>query len=252
MQQQLDEQNIPFEFIKAVDGSTLTDEYLAKVCDFEELAKQPHLMHRGAQGCLLSHYSIYQKIIAEDLPYALVLEDDVEIQPNFKAILAALEGRLKANEAVLLFTQNNFMPTVFSKQNLEKLSGPYELSYPMEPWALGSAAGYVISREAAQSLLDFVLPMRYAADAWGAYYYKKAIHNVRCVTPFPVKPAGFKSNIDYVPNTGILGKILEFVNDNEIFPFNKLLLYRRKRLLRKATQYSFAAEPSPVAAVPAA
>lgn len=246
MQQQLDEQGIDFEFVKAVDGTTLTDDYLAQICDFEELTtKRPHLLRKGVYGCLLSHYSVYQRIVAEELPYALVMEDDIEIAAGLKDVIDALECVLKKNEVVLLFSQNNYMPTVLSEQNSDVLLEKYRLSYPVQPWALGSAAGYVITKEAALGLIDLVLPIRYAADGWSAFYYDKAIHNLRCVTPFPVKPAGFKSDIDYVSNATITSKVLAFINTYHVFPFKQILDRRRKLALEKTSQYSFSPEPSP-------
>lgn len=247
MQQQLQDQEIDFEFIKAVDGATLTDEYLAPISNFEELEKRPHIMRKGMYGCILSHYGIYQRIVAEDLPYALILEDDIEIQPGFKAVLKDLESRITPNEAILLFSQNNFMPTVFSKQETEKLAGNHVLAYPMEPWALGSTAGYIISKAAAQGMIEYMLPLHIGPDAWIAFYRDKAIGSLRCVTPFLVKPAGFTSDIDYVNTNNALGKAVAFVKKHRIFPFKQLLDYRRKRALDKSIQYSFSSEPSPVA-----
>jgi glycosyl transferase family 25 len=247
IQKQLDEQGIDFEFIKAVDGALLTDEYLAKVCNFEELAKRPHIQHKGMYGCILSHYYIYEKIVANKLPYALILEDDVVIQAGIKAVLAELETKIQANEAILLFTQNNFMPTVLSEQNSETLPGKHRLSYPMEPWALGSTAGYIISQAAAKGMLNYMLPIHVGPDAWITFYRDKAISSLRCVTPFLVKPAGFTSDIDYVTKSGLMGKALAFVKEHRIFPFKQLLDFRRKRALEKSMQYSFTAEPSPVA-----
>ena len=239
IQQQLDAQNIPFEFIKAVDGSTLTDEYLAQVCDFQELAKRPHLQHKGMYGCILSHYNIYQRMVADNIPYALILEDDVIIQPGLKAMVDTLEKKVQANEAILLFSQNSYMPTVLSRQHAEALPGNHQLSYPMEPWAFGSTAGYIISLEAARGMVDLVLPIRYGPDTWGYFYDEKAIRSVRCVTPFVVKPAGFKSDIDYIENSSLLGKALNFINEKRIFPFKQLLDYRRKHTLGQATEYTF-------------
>lgn len=247
MKQQLDKQGIEFEFIKAVDGATLTDEYLAEVCNFEELEKRPHIMRKGMYGCILSHYEIYQRIVAENLPYALVLEDDIVVQPKFKDTLNDLESKVQLNEAILLFSQNNFMPTVFSKQHAEKLVNNHLLAYPMEPWALGSTAGYIISKAAAQGMLEYMLPLHIGPDAWIAFYRDKAIGCLRCVTPFLVKPAGFTSDIDYIISDNLLGRALTFVKKYRIFPFKQLLDYRRKRALDKSAQFSFTSDASPVA-----
>ena len=39
----------------------------------------------GEVGCFLSHYFIWLKVIAEELGTVLVLEDDIDFQPNFKS-----------------------------------------------------------------------------------------------------------------------------------------------------------------------
>lgn len=247
MERQLTTLAIEFEIVKAVDGSTLADDYLEKICDFEELAsKRPHLLRKGVYGCLLSHYSVYKRIVENNLPYALVMEDDVEICNSLKDVLDALESTIQKNEVILLFSQNNYMPTILSEQDTNTLFGKYLVSYPIHPWALGSAAGYVISYEAAQNLLNSMLPIRYAADGWSSYYYDKHIHSLRCVTPFPVRPAGFKSDIDYVDSTTFSSRLLTLINKYRLFPFKQLLDRRRKIALVKTAQYSFTAEQSPM------
>jgi glycosyl transferase family 25 len=247
IKKQLDEAGVEFEFIKAVDGSSLTDEYLQKALNFEEIAKRPYLMRKGAYGCALSHYAIYLKMIAENIPHAVILEDDVLINKEFKNIISGLTDRLLPNEVILLFTQNNFMPIVFSSLDTEPIYNKYKSVYPIEPWALGSAAGYIITNEAARGLAHYVFPVREPADAWIAFYKDKAIKNLRCVVPFPVRPAGFESNIDYLSNQSLLGKLFTFSKKYNVFPIKQLLDYRRQRMLVKSSAYSFTSERSPLA-----
>lgn len=242
MTQQLAAQGIEFEIIKATDGAELTDSYLTQICDFEQLAKSPHLLRKGVYGCLLSHYSICQRLLTDDIPYALILEDDVVLQPNLKKLLADIEKNVKQGEVILLFSQNNYMLTLFSQQQSITLADGHQLVYPIEPWALGSAAAYVITQEAARGLVNFLLPIRHAADTWGAFYDSAAIADVRCIVPFPIKPAGFKSDIDYIPASSLSGRILGLINKYRIFPFAALLDYRRRWLLNKATDYQLVNE----------
>ena len=246
MKQQLDAQQLDYEFIKAVDGAVLTEEYLAQVCNFEELGKYPHQLRRGVYGCQLSHYNVYQKIVADDLPYALIMEDDVTVDPSFSVVLAELALQIKPKEIILLFSQNNYMPTVLSTVNAVILPENHLLTYPITVWAFGSAAGYIIGRDAAQSMADSVLPMCFAADAWPHFYHKDAISSLRLVTPFLVKPAGFKSDIDYVNGSSLLGKALAFIDKHEIPPFKQILTYRRRKALNKTIGYSFTDDPSPI------
>lgn len=175
------------------------------------------------------------------------MEDDVIIQPGLKAILAEVEQKIRAYEAILLFSQNNFMPTVFSEQDVEKLSSPYQISYPMVPWSFGSTAAYIISREAAQGMMNWVLPLRDAPDTWNSFYRDKAIHSLRCVTPFLMKPAGFTSDIDYITNNSIMGRTLIFTKKHKIPILNSLLYYRRRIVSEKSIQYSFLPQRSPIA-----
>ena len=247
IQKQLDTQGVDFEFIKAVDGATLTDEYLKTALNFEEIAKRPYLKRKGAYGCALSHYAIYSKIVAENIPYAIILEDDVILENGFKSIIDKISSKLLYNEVILLFAQNNFMPIVFSDQDIEQLTNKQNIAYPMEPWALGSAAGYIVTYEAAKGLMQYVFPVREPADAWIAFYRDKAIKNLRCVTPFALKPAGFDSNIDYVSSGSLVGKISSFIKKYNIFPLKQLLDYRRQRMLVNSSAYTFSSERSPVA-----
>ena len=247
MQKQLQELDLDFNFLEAVDGATLTDDYLAQICDFTELAKKPYHMHKGVYGCLLSHYNAYERIIAENLPYALVLEDDIIINSDLKSLLPDLAATIKPDEVILLFSQNGYMPTELSKQHSKSLlRGSYQLSYPLDPHAFGSAAGCVVSNGAARRMLDFLLPIRYTADAWGEFYDNKAVLSLRCVTPFPIEPAGLKSDIDYVSAAILLGTITKIVDRYNIFPFKQILKYRRRKLLKATVQYSFSTKPSPV------
>ena len=38
----------------------------------------------GVLGCALSHIALWKKIIEDDIPSAIILEDDVELVPNFR------------------------------------------------------------------------------------------------------------------------------------------------------------------------
>lgn len=240
MHKQLINQNLDFEFVQAVDGAALTDDYLSRICDYKEMAaKRPWLLKRGVYGCLLSHLSIYKDIIANNIPFALVLEDDVEISDKLKSKLDKIGNSIREGEVILLFLQNNHTNIVFSEQHAISLGDAYQLVYPMSAVMLGSAAGYVVTKQAAQCLVDMAFPIRYAADDWGAFYEEKAVATVRCVTPFLVKPAGLKSNIDYIKNSGVLGKIMNFVDKKNMFPFKQFLKWRRKLAVDKTSAYSF-------------
>lgn len=44
--------------------------------------------HPGKQGCFLSHVQVWDKIISEEIPHAVVFEDDVLFHPRWKELSA--------------------------------------------------------------------------------------------------------------------------------------------------------------------
>jgi glycosyl transferase family 25 len=66
-----------FERISAVDGSQLEHHELTQFYDVALNRQQYHsLLTLGEIGCYLSHRKVWQKIVDEQLDFALVLEDD--------------------------------------------------------------------------------------------------------------------------------------------------------------------------------
>jgi glycosyl transferase family 25 len=66
-----------FERISAVDGSQLEHNELTQFYDVDLNRQQYHsLLTLGEIGCYLSHRKVWQKIVDEQLDFALVLEDD--------------------------------------------------------------------------------------------------------------------------------------------------------------------------------
>lgn len=86
---QLDNQNIDFERFVAVDGSkmTLETQTLVDVKRFIiEQKKEPVI---GEVGCAMSHRAIWQKMVDENLEYALILEDDITLSSDLSKLLKA-------------------------------------------------------------------------------------------------------------------------------------------------------------------
>lgn len=103
MSSQLNKINIPFERVAAVYGKTYSvddREYNRE----KALAATGHALLPGEIGCALSHVSIYKMIVEKKLPYALVLEDDVELPMNFKEVIEKMvQQQAKIGFEYLLF-----------------------------------------------------------------------------------------------------------------------------------------------------
>lgn len=85
MSNQLKVLDISFEIQEGVDGKTydfsnLYDEALS-------IKKNGTPLSSVEKGCAMSHRSVLEKALKEDLDYVLVLEDDIELPSDFKKII---------------------------------------------------------------------------------------------------------------------------------------------------------------------
>lgn len=107
MSDQLRKLGIDFTVQEGVDGETYNfgnefDQELSKTKNYGRI------MTKGEIGCALSHKRVLEKILAEDLDYALVLEDDVELSPNFKKIIDEEISERDANVTTWEYVSFNY------------------------------------------------------------------------------------------------------------------------------------------------
>lgn len=244
MQQQFDKLAIPFEFIKAIDAAQLSDETVKEMQDPAHATFLQTVMRKGSYACLLSHHSIFKKMVDEQIPYAAIFEDDAELSADFKTVLAGVEPHLHRAEIILFYSHNNYQKTEFSKLDTESV-GRRQLVYTMNVWSHSTAAGYVVTLEAAKRLLAINANVQVPFDAWGSYYDKGYINSIRCIIPFPVTPGKFESEINYVDENTLMGKIRLFLHKYKIFPITQLLEYRRSRYIKQFSDYALTDKASP-------
>jgi len=106
MSKQLTDLDMDFTVQEGIDGMThnfndIYDEQLSKRLNDSPLVPVE-------KGCALSHRLILEKIVEEKLDYALILEDDVGLPPDFKKILDhELEKRTR-NETTWEYLSFNY------------------------------------------------------------------------------------------------------------------------------------------------
>ncbi|KDN12387.1 MULTISPECIES: glycosyltransferase family 25 protein [Snodgrassella] len=88
VKQQLENLGIDFERVSAVDGSCLTDEQRAVFNQQRFALECKRKVVDGEIGCALSHQAVWQRMVAENISYALILEDDVQLKPELASLLA--------------------------------------------------------------------------------------------------------------------------------------------------------------------
>lgn len=84
---QLNAAGVPFVRVAAVDGGVVDRSALATSGDATGWCTR--FCTDGMLGCALSHIGVWKRVRDDDLPCALVLEDDVELVPGFASKLRA-------------------------------------------------------------------------------------------------------------------------------------------------------------------
>lgn len=87
MIKQLDGLGLTYERISAVYGKDLTDEQKSFVNYHDFLLRMKRPMQDGEIGCAMSHRLIWQKMLDDNIEYALILEDDVVIDEDVLSVI---------------------------------------------------------------------------------------------------------------------------------------------------------------------
>lgn len=148
--------DLSYEVISAIDGRKTPQTLLNAIVESYENSA----LTKGEIGCALSHLSVYATMDAENIPQALILEDDAVLSSSIKDYLAGAKEILskKTPEMVLLTGNCSY------NRSLKKTDS---FSHPFHRVICGSGGhGYVINLAAARRLLLANMPVRLEADRW--------------------------------------------------------------------------------------
>ena len=173
MIRRLDSANVAYEIVDAVDGANLDLSQLGERLDRKgQMRHLGRLMNRGEIGCYLSHYNLWRRMIDEQIPAAVILEDDATLQDDFARAVAAVVACDYEWDVVLFHA-----PLRSTRRLVCNLGGDFQLMdykrhYPR-------TTGYLINLSGAKKLADYCHRMRLPIDvAWGlphrwkgAFYY---------------------------------------------------------------------------------
>ncbi|MFJ5409258.1 glycosyltransferase family 25 protein [Pectobacterium punjabense] len=149
-----------YEIISAVDGRKIND---------NELKSKVHpislnYLSKGEIGCALSHQKVYKKIIDDDIEYALILEDDVDLSQDINSFLKDFMSVKNKNKGDIFL----LYPSGLSFYNRKiEVSNNY---FFYEAYNSSCAHGYIISNKAAKKLMRINTPIILVADAWLWFY----------------------------------------------------------------------------------
>ena len=203
MKKQLDRLGIAYEFVDAVDGKALTDQEI-KMHGLETFPPWPSFnarqLSRSEIGCLLSHLAIYKRMIAENIEWACIFEDDAVLGENLETLLKGMADHLAryGHELLLLghhgwyhdFSRGaEYFPKRRTDFSCYRVVKAVELPY-------GTYA-YTIKQSAARKLLEEAYPLRMPMDHLTGYAVaigvRMCILTPPCVT---CDPHLFPSTID--------------------------------------------------------
>ncbi|HUC24744.1 MAG TPA: glycosyltransferase family 25 protein [Streptosporangiaceae bacterium] len=240
MTAELQKVGVPYEFVDGVDGQDLD---LADPQVVHPSVLKPGWPSPGTAGCAFGHLRAYEKILADDLDWALVLEDDV-ILPNDLADLAeTVAGRMSGAEVALLHCLSPNLCKM-NRRGLVQLPSSRQLVLPVNVNEPGSAAAYIITRDACKRMAECIVPFRAHADDWGHFFNQGALDRVRCVLPFPVvSEPSFGSTIGYSKPSGAKLRVRDVAMKYEIGFIKRIIAYRRTRIFRKLTRFELVDEP---------
>ena len=177
MRAQLEACGLPYRFFDAVRidlGRGWPDSYARG----QRLRHSGVDMRAGEMGCYLSHREIWKAFLAGDDELCLVLEDDVEIGPDFAAVVDALCADTSDWEFVRL--TGVFRRTAYP---LRRLAGEHFLvEYLEQP---NGTQGYLLNRRAARRLVDYTAGMAHAIDMAIDREWEHGV-NVMGVAPGPI------------------------------------------------------------------
>jgi glycosyl transferase family 25 len=176
---QLKAAGIDGEIVEAISGTVLSPEQIASVYDAAAAkATCGRELARGEIGCALSHQSIYRRVLAQDLPWAVIIEDDTLLGRDFPPVLSAVVGSLDAH-----------VPTVYLFSHVERYTnwGRQRLT-PGRRWLVTPVRAYgghcyLVTTAAARALLESNQPIHFPVDYWMTYRKLGAV-KLRAVVPY--------------------------------------------------------------------
>lgn len=146
---------LDFELVEAADGGALTPEERRRAL----FDPDNNPLSAGEIGCALSHLKVYRKIVDQDIPAALILEDDIGFLFDPRPLLDALDA-LDASESVVYPLVNG--KKVFFRKPVRTIGGfAFHRAF-----SFFGAYGYVLTRAAADNLARLLDPVRVHADNW--------------------------------------------------------------------------------------
>ena len=172
----------PYEIVDAVDGEAAAPAlYESRLRRDIFRRKYGRNMTLGEIGCYLSHYNLWRRVANENIPCALILEDDSEWDDDLLSVAVAVENLQWRWGVVLLSGKRH-------KIRGRELAtvGDRNRRLVLCDRRMGSAIGYMVSQWGAGLLAEYCRKITAPVDyAYGEWWRSKIPFYV--VAPGPVR-----------------------------------------------------------------
>lgn len=222
-----------FEFIDAVVGKNIDPKRLNFINDSVWVKERYNRsLTSGEIGCALSHRNIYQKMVDDDIEWAIIFEDDIYLKYDFFYEIEKIKKYFSHNDLFVLGVQEGLKSKdyiLFSRKDKFNLDNGFSLrkTHHSEKYIYRTAA-YIISKSSAKKILDFTAENFCCADDW--YIFKKynLINNIYL--------GDFVGHPEDISNQSLLEaerKKMEKKDWKQNFPIAYSFLRHMKILIRK-------------------
>ena len=187
--------DLKYHWIKACDGSQLSAQDIHKIYRPDETRRFYGSMGKGEIGCYLSHLECYKFMVEQDIPQAVIMEDDMRPNTNLLRVLKLRHQFPKDWGLVHLSPNRIGSSQVFLYENVfhkRKLFGSCYISryfYDTHHTHL-----YLITQQFARKLLTYLWPIRLPIDC--------ALFDTMYSANYPYAVYQIKQGKYTSPNTG--------------------------------------------------
>ena len=190
MRARLDKAGLRYEIVDAVDGATLAAaDYGDNILRRDKFRRKfGREILDGEIGCYLSHYRLWQRMVTEKIPSALVLEDDADWDEDLLAVADDIDNLDWSWGVVLLSARRGGIPG----RELAPVGDNRQLL--LCDRRVPTAAGYVISQMGAWALLQHCREITAPIDIAYSEWWQNEVP-FYCVAPPPVRHAEEQSFI---------------------------------------------------------
>jgi glycosyl transferase family 25 len=178
MVQTMDKLGLDFEFVPGVDVSLLTQAEIGSVyrpsAAYDRMGRG---LHPNEMACSWAHLRIYEKMIQGDLEELVILEDDIDLAPEFAEVLRTRQLWLPEGWRLVNFAHDMSEPVVMGGLPPSDLA---HLNVCRFNRVVGRTGAYMISKEGARSLLGNGFPIRMPPDdlAGDSEFVGSVIHGI--------------------------------------------------------------------------